>query len=125
MTNYEKYKDLVISCVLKNSVCGLAYKAWGNKNCITRTCKECGEFTAKWLNSECVEIDWDKVPVDTPVIIKAKDGLMFRHFAKYWHGHVLVYAKGQTSWTNDGETQPWEPEDIELARNEDAVKYAK
>ena len=41
---------------------------------------------------------------------------MFRHFAKYWQGHVYVYANGQTSWTNNGETQAWEPEDVEIAK---------
>lgn len=125
MTNYEKYKDLVISCVLQDSICELAYEAYGDRSCDRRTCGECCEFTAEWLNREYVEINWTKVAVDTPVIIKAKDGIMFRHFAKYYRGHVYAYANGQTSWTNDGETQPWEPEDVKLARNEDAVKYGK
>lgn len=125
MTIYEKYKELVIECIEKDNICKLAHTAYGDTQCGNRLCDECHKFTAEWLNRECIEIDWAKVPVDTPVIIKAKDGVMFRHFAKYWQGHVLVYANGRTSWTNDGETHPWEPEDIELARNEDAVKYAK
>lgn len=67
MTNYEKYKDLVISCVLQDSICDLAYKAYGYKSCEKRTCRECCEFTAEWLNRESTEIDWAKVPADTQI----------------------------------------------------------
>lgn len=125
MTNYEKYKELVISCILQDSVCDLAHEAYEDKTCDRRTCKECCEFVVEWLNREYNEIDWSKVKVDTPVIIKAKDGIMFRHFAKYYRGHVFVYANGQTSWPNDGETEAWEPEFVKLGRDDDNKKYAK
>lgn len=125
MTNYEKYKDLVISCIAKENICELAYKAHGVKSCYNRTCEDCTTFTVEWLKREPIEIDWGKVEVDTPVLIKDEKGIMFRHFAKYYRGHVFVYANGQTSWTNDGETQPWEPDNVKFARDEDAVKYAK
>ena len=52
MTNYEKYKDLVISCVLHDSICGLAYEAYEHQSCDGRTCGECCEFVAEWLNRE-------------------------------------------------------------------------
>ena len=125
MKNYEKYKDLVISCIAKDSICDLAHEAYGHNSCEKRDCKECWEFTAEWINREYTEIDWAKVAVDTPVVIKDEKGIMFRHFAKYYRGHVFVYAKGQTSWTNDGETDAWEPEYVKLGRDEDAIKYAK
>ena len=125
MTNYEKYRNLVISCILQDSVCDLAYEAHGDKSCDGRTCAECCKFTAEWLNREYAEIDWAKVEVDTPVIIKDKKGIMFRHFAKYYRGYVFVFASGQTSWTNAGETQPWEPELVKFGRDADFKKYAK
>lgn len=125
MTNYEKYMELVISCVLNDSICELANEAYEDESCDRRTCKECIEFTAEWLKREYSKIDWSKVKADTPVIIKAKDGIMFRHFAKYYRGHVFVYANGQTSWTNDSETEAWEPELVKFGRDEDAIKYAK
>lgn len=125
MKNYEKYKDLVISCIAKDSVCDLAHEAYGDNACARRACEECWEFTAEWLNRECSKIDWAKVPVDTPILIKDEKGFIFRHFAKYWNGHVFVYANGQTSWTNDGETQPWGPDCVKFARDEDFKKYAK
>lgn len=125
MTNYEKYKELVIRCVLTDSICKLADEAYGNKSCGERTCKECAEFMAEWLKRECSEIDWSKVPVDTPVIIKDKDVFTYRHFAKYCYGHVYVYANGETSWTTNGEKEGWEPGCVELGRAEDNIKYAK
>ena len=125
MTNYEKYKELVISCILQDSVCDLAHAAYGYKPCDERACAECCKFTAEWLNRECAEIDWSKVSVDTPVLIKVEKGIMHRHFAKYYRGYVVVYANGQTSWSNDGETEAWEPECVKFGRDEDAIKYAK
>lgn len=126
MTNYEKYKDLVISCISKDSICDLAHVAYGNESCAIRsTCKECWEFTAEWAKREYIGIEWAKVEADTPVIIKDEKGIMFRHFAKYYRGHVFVYANGQTSWTNDDETEAWEPENVKFARDEDFKKYVK
>ena len=118
MKNYEKYKELLISCEL-------AHEAYGNKTCEGRTCKECCEFTAEWLKREYSGIYWSKVPVDTPVIIKDEKGTMFGHFAKYYQGYVFVYANGQTSWTNDSEPVAWETEYVKLGSDEDYKKYAK
>lgn len=127
MTNYEKYRELVISCIMKESICDLADVAYGNVSCTSshRTCEDCAKFTAEWLSRECVEIEWGKVPVDTPILIECEKGTMRRHFSGYWHGHVFVYANGKTSWTNDGETQAWEPEYVKFGRDEDFTKYAK
>ena len=125
MTNYEKYKDLVINCVLRESICDLANVAYNHDPCEERTCNECCEFTAEWLKREYSEIDWSKVEVDTPVLIEGEEGIMCRHFSGYYRGHVFVYANGQTSWTNVGETQVWEPEFVKFRRDEDFKKYAK
>ena len=122
MKNYEKYKDLVIECVRNDSICTIANEAFKSTECGSRTCKYCTAFTAQWLCREYIEIDWEKVPADTPVLIEDEEGTMFRHFAKYYRGYVFVYASGQTSWTNDGETQPWEPERVKFGRNEDYTK---
>lgn len=126
MTNYEKYMDLVLRCIVKEAcVCDLAHKAYGTNPCDKITCEECCEFTAEWLKSEYSEIDWSKVEVDTPVFIDSEEGIICRHFAGYWHGHVFVYANGLTSWTNDGKAQAWEPECVKFGRDEDSKKYAK
>ena len=118
MTNYEKYKNLVISCVVQESICDLANVAYENSPCSGRTCVACCGFVKEWLNREYDEIGWGKVEVDTPVIIKDEKGTMFRHFAKYHNGHVFVYANGQTSWSNDGKTEAWKPDCVKLGRDE-------
>ena len=125
MKNYEKYKDLVISCIAKDSICDLAHEAYGYHPCERRACEECWEFTAEWINRECVEIDWAKVEVDTAVLIKKGNNVVNRHFARYYNGMVEVYAGGQTSWSTDGGVMSWEPELVMLAATEDIKKYAK
>lgn len=133
MTNYEKYKDLVISCIAKDSICDLAHVAYGDNSCYRRTCKECCNFTAEWVKRECVGIDWAKVAVDTQVVVTVdtqvvgtrEDGVFNRHFARYHNGMVEVYAYGQTSWSNAGKTVPVAPERVKLRKPSDYLKYAK
>lgn len=47
-------------------------------------------------------IDWDKVEVDTPVLVRMRDGDNWtrRYFAKYENGKVYAWANGKTSWSN-------------------------
>lgn len=110
MTNREKYakKILDIACAgspisVKKGVpckceamcdeCDLNYGEWCEKN------------IAKWCNSEYIEpaIDWSKVPVDTPILIRdSGDGTWYkRHFAKYEDGKVYAFCDGQTSWSDN------------------------
>ena len=46
-------------------------------------------------------IDWSKVPVDTPVLVRDynKETWKHRYFAKYEDGAYFVYTSGQTSWS--------------------------
>lgn len=126
MKNYEKYKDLVIDCIKKDVSCALAEKAYGYHKCANRKCSECGERVAKWLNEEYKpKIDWSKVPVDTPVIIKGTNGLeRTRHFCKYepnFNYPFVYFSDGKTSFTGDA-TSFWY--NCELARQEDIEKYS-
>ena len=61
------------------------------------------------------EIDWNKVEVDTKVLVRNKtdDNWLKRHFAKYEDGKVYVFNDGRTSWSSRGithweETKLWE-----------------
>ncbi len=62
----------------------------------------------KWLVSEYkepveVEVDWSKVPVDTPILV-SDDGenWVHRHFAKVTNtGVICVFSGGATSWSAD------------------------
>lgn len=47
------------------------------------------------------EIDWYKVAVDTPILVKAYEDEKWykRHFAKYEDGKVYAWSDAHTSWT--------------------------
>ena len=60
--------------------------------------------------NECISIaeelgiiDWDKVPVDTPILVKQSGGDDWekRHFAYFKDGRVYAWLSGTTSWTNN------------------------
>lgn len=46
-------------------------------------------------------INWDKVPVDTPIKVKQKRDSKWKNmcFAKYEYGAVYAWYDGKTSWT--------------------------
>lgn len=44
-------------------------------------------------------VDWSKVKVDTPIVVKIKDQCINRHFARYNDNKVYFYSNGKTSWT--------------------------
>lgn len=44
-------------------------------------------------------VEWEKVPVDTPVIVKSAFEKKKLYFAKYEIGRIYCFAGGQTSWS--------------------------
>lgn len=59
-------------------------------------------------------VEWEKVPVDTPILIKGSFEILKRYFAKYENGYVYFYSDGRTSW-NYEETRKVEPRYVGLA----------
>ncbi len=45
-------------------------------------------------------VEWEKVPVDTPIIIKTMYGDVKRYFAKFDGEKVYYFCYGATSWSN-------------------------
>lgn len=47
------------------------------------------------------EVDWSKVEVDTPILVKEdyKDSWSKRYFAKYEDGRIYAWRDGATSWS--------------------------
>lgn len=45
-------------------------------------------------------VEWEKVPVDTPVIAITTFAKRKLYFAKYKNGVVCCFASGKTSWSN-------------------------
>ena len=66
-------------------------------------CKAQKNFT-KWLEEEYEPtVDWSKVPVDTPILVKNECGSgrwIKRHFAYYRDGKVYAWKDGTTSYTS-------------------------
>ena len=46
-------------------------------------------------------IDWYKIPVDTPILVKNRrdEPWIRRYFAKYEDGLIYAWSVGRTSWT--------------------------
>lgn len=89
----------------------------------------CTEGIKEWANSEYKEsvIDWDRVPVDTPVLVWDTDDKhkKKRYYAGLNDGYYMAFNNGTTSWSSDyvKETSLWS--NCELARKEDIQKYRK
>ena len=72
----------------------------------------CNTKLKKWANSEYVEpsVDWSKVPVDTPILVKDSGDTCFirRYFAKFENGDVYAWSDGRTSWSAGARMTYWE-----------------
>lgn len=72
---------------------------------------DCYAKFAEWANSEYVEpsVDWGKIPVDTPILVRDKESEVWlhRYFYKYKNGEVCAWSKGSTSWSSKGFYDGW------------------
>lgn len=111
MKNKEKYAKEILDIACSGN--SLAFDKTTNKvvpcnglcclNCLFG--HNCDEAIKEWCESEYVEppVDWSKVPVDTPILVRDEDEEKFkkRHFAKYANEKVYAWNMGTTSWTAD------------------------
>lgn len=73
-------------------------------------------------------VEWEKVPVDTPIVIKQEFGSSKRYFAGYKGNMVCYFVDGLTSWSNEyGEIgiEEVEPDKVELAGRLTVVTYGR
>lgn len=121
MLNIEKYKKMLIDMEIID-VNKLAVVNDKPVNCtdlyVCGECdfgekKNCEPYLEEWLFSEYEEpeVDWSKVMVDTPILVKdiLKSEWIKRYFAKYENGRVYVWKEGKTSWTvvNEHDVNFW------------------
>lgn len=115
MTNGEKYKDTIIKYIkgdsvdnINNAYCDFIKSkilSYYGLNCKGLECHDCDTIQSLWFNEEYKEpeekVDWTKVAVDTPVLVRNVDGSNWykRHFAKYQNGQIFTYTDGKTSWS--------------------------
>ena len=107
MKNYEKYAD-VIREYKGTKFCKDFVKPniLKSDDCINVGCARCKMLQMIWLLEEYEEVDWSKVEVDTPILVKqGKNGTWIeRHFAEYKNGIIYTWKDGHTSWTEDSMT---------------------
>lgn len=122
MLNIEYYKDKLVKLGVIN-INGQALVHGKLQNCGTVRCSECsfntdkggGSYCSnnalKWLLSEHKEpeIDWSKVKVDTPILVRntEEEEWRKRHFAGFKYGKVCAWLSGATSWTANSNMNSW------------------
>ena len=139
MKNREKFAKEIMDIACSGH--GVAFDKKANKvtecnnthcsNCAfcTNSSGSCRDKIKEWCESEYKEpeVDWSKVPVDTPVLVKDYERKTWynRYFAYYKDGKVFVYTNGATSWSKstNNATTFWDY--AKLANEEDIRKYAR
>ena len=139
MKNREKFEKEIMDIACSGH--SIAFDKEVNKltACNKINCSECAFCSSsttncldkikEWCESEYVEpeVDWSKVPVDTPVLVRDSTPYTWkrRYFAYYKDGIVHTYSDGATSWSvNKNSVNPgWNY--AKLANEEDISKYAK
>lgn len=126
MLNIEKYKEvLVVEDIISPDKLALVQGQPHICKCGIM-CDEClfdnhnfscSNDALNWLFTEYkeekeeLEVDWSKVKVDTPILVKdiLKSEWIKRYFAKYENGRVYVWKEGKTSWSavNEHDVNSW------------------
>ena len=136
MLNKEKYaKEILdISCagysIAKHNGHLQPCRYTTCSKCDFNTTLGCPEEMRKWANSEYKEreIDWSKVPVDTPILITYSCYTLKRHFAKYYNKTIYFYPDGTTSWSfNQDSSQliSWDEKNVQIEKGIDCSEWYK
>ena len=138
MLNKEKYAKEILDIVCNGDDIG---KRNGHlcpcvnvkcHNCEFNKCDaSCNEEFTKWANSEYKEreIDWNKVPVDTCILITDSYGYTLkRHFAKYDNKKIYAYPDGTTSWSfiqDSNQLIVWDEKNVQIKEGVDCSEWYK
>ena len=137
MKNKEKFAKEIVDIACSGHSIAFDKKANKLTECNNTPCGKCAFYSSisscrdkrkAWCESEYkeLEVDWSKVPVDTPVLVSEtmRGDWYNRYFSKYKNDTVYTYFSGATSWSSDYEGEkPWKY--AKLANEEDVKKYAK
>ncbi len=123
MTNYEHYKEQIEKIVRMGVSVGVRRDTREAVPCaVGLKCADClfqinvpGERCTtnklKWADEEYdeFEVDWTKVPVDTPILVSDDEKHWERrYFAEWFLGKVYAFADGSTSWSvGENGTTSW------------------
>ena len=125
MTNREKFAEQILNIVCTGTPVAVNKTTMEPMLCQLGACKACYFNTkgpapnccyefAIWAKEEYTEppVDWSKVPVDTPILVRDSENESWRHryFAKYENNRVYAWCGGATSWSaenNYASTTGW------------------
>lgn len=137
MTNYEsiepgKVKNIFARSFAVDKRTGKAKTCskWDCVNCLFYESNDCIKAREDWLDQSVFDpekdIDWSKVPVDTPVIVWNTYEEYRRYFSGIKDGRFSAYSDGRTSWSSiTGQISYWYhcklylPEDVEKYRKKE------
>lgn len=136
MTNYESIDPDIVKEVFVRSFAVdkrtgnvKTCSKWDCVNCLFYESNDCIKAREDWLDQSVFDsekdIDWSKVPVDTPVLVwNLEDCLYKRYFYGIKDGRFSAYSDGRTSWSSTtGNICSWPH--CKLYRPEDIEKYRK
>lgn len=103
MKNREKYAEEIRNYrgedFCKEFIQPIIFK---KENCHGIGCGHCAMLKTLWLEEEYEEpeVDWSKVEVDTPILVRNTDNEEWhkRYFARYENGTIYAWVNGRTSW---------------------------
>lgn len=111
MTNYDKYKIELLAMSDAEKCDFIRGEVLDVEECSKLSCGVCRAKFIKWLKAEHEEpaIDWSKVEVDTPILVRESEDESWkhRHFAEYKNDKVYVWMYGTTSFTTTIEPETW------------------
>lgn len=138
MTNYEKYKKETNIIFDMNSIVAVDRGTNRLSTCRNLNCEDCLFFykynddtpctlsSVRWLFAEYTEpeIDWSKVPIDTPVLISGDGKEWYRRYFSGVdeNGSPTVFCCGTTRWSSknyDENENTWNVNHIKLAEVEE------
>lgn len=112
MTNAEFYRDEIFNFKGKNFCNEFIKPIIRQDLCDKTSCHYCNIYVAAWLMKEYKKpeepnIDWENVPVDTPILVKHVEETKWHR--RYFTGNVnergwpFAFNSGVTSFTNESE----------------------
>lgn len=144
ITNKEYYKEELLDFLINGNRFALQKETHELASCEKTRCTKCCFFAngscadnrRKWLNEEYVEpeyvepepeIDWSKIPVDTPILVRNNnnDDWTPRYFSKYENGLIYAWCDGATSWSAEGHTLAWKYAKLVEEKCNDNDEFAK
>lgn len=119
MLNKEKYMDELMKYACEGSRFAVLKYSGDFEKCANVACVMCifdgnsdccSKARMRWIEQEYEPyIDWSKVPVDTPILVKntENDDWTNRYFAEYKNETVFAWYDGATSWSSRNNKCPW------------------